>query len=283
MINKYRPYAMGINQTMGSSAAILGTFVAAGFVKHNAGGRGGWQWAYYFQSFVYAVAGISVFATYFPPPPVLRRRGNLREIFARVDYIGILLLCASLASLILGLTWGGSTYPWSSGKIIAMLTCGCGGLVLFGLHEWLGKSDGLFDHRLLQTANFPILLFVCMVDGMLLLGVNVLYSQEIADLFTTDAVNIALILSPYLITSTFGCLPAGFIMAKTKSYRILLVGALLWCGLFTGLMALINPHRLAMACVFSALFGIATAVTTVIPSMHPPLSSHSLVQHTWLT
>jgi MFS family permease len=48
MINKYRPYAMGINQTMGSSAAILGTFVAAGFVKHNAGGRGGWQWAYYF-------------------------------------------------------------------------------------------------------------------------------------------------------------------------------------------------------------------------------------------
>ena len=106
-----------------------------------------------------------------------------------------------------------------------------------------------------------------MVDSMLLLGVNVSYSQEIADLFTTDAVNIALILSPYLIISTFGCLPTRFIMAKTKSYRILLVEAPLWCGLFTGLVALINSHRLAMACVFSALFGIATAVTTVIPSM----------------
>jgi MFS family permease len=95
MINKYRPYAMGINQTMGSIVAILGTFVAAAFVKHNAGG---WQWACYFQSFVYAVAGVSVLATYFPPPPVLQRRGNLGEIFARVDYIGIFLLCASLAS-----------------------------------------------------------------------------------------------------------------------------------------------------------------------------------------
>lgn len=168
--------------------------------------------------------------------------------------------------MLIGLTWGGTTYPWSSGKIIATLTCGCVGLVIFGFWEWLGKSDGLFDHRLLKTANFPILLFVCLIDGMLLLGVNVLYSQEIADLFTTNAIHIAVILSPYLITSTFGCFPAGLIMARTKSYRILLVAALLWCSLFTGLMALINPNRLAMACVFSALFGIATAVTTVIPS-----------------
>jgi hypothetical protein len=35
-------------------------------------------------------------------------------------------------------------------------------------------------------------------------------------------------------------------------------------------MALLNPHRLAMACVFSALFGIAIAVTTVIPSQSVP-------------
>ena len=40
-------------------------------------------------------------------------------------------------------------------------------------------------------------------------GVNVLYSQEIGDLFTTDAIRIPTILSPYLITSTAGCLPAS--------------------------------------------------------------------------
>jgi MFS family permease len=264
--NHARPLAFGINQTMGSSMAILGTFVAAAFVEHNTGGHGGWPWAYYFNAIVYAITGVAVFVTYFPPPPLLRRQGQLKDIISHADYIGILLLCGSLASLLIGLTWGGTTYPWSSGKIIATLTSGCVGLVIFGLWEWLGKSDGLFDHRLLKTANFPILLFVCLIDGMLLLGVNVLYAQEIADLFTTNAIHIAVILCPYLITSTFGCFPAGFVMARTKSYRILLVGALLWCSLFTGLMALINPNRLAMACVFSALFGIATAVTTVIPS-----------------
>lgn len=86
----------------------------------------------------------------------------------------------------------------------------------------------------MQGPNFPILLFVYLIDGMLLLGVNVLYAQEIGDVFSTDAVRIAVILCPNLVTSCFGCLPAGWIMAKTKSYRILLVGALLWCALFTG-------------------------------------------------
>jgi hypothetical protein len=165
--------------------------------------------------------------------------------------------------------WGGSTYPWNSGQVIGTLVAGCVGLVIFGLFEWLiKKENGLLDHRLFETFNFPILCLVCLVDGMLLLGVNVLYAQEIATLFSSDALRIAVILSPYLITSTLGCLPAGFIMGKTKSYRVLLVISLLWCALFTGLMGLVDSSRLNMAYAFSALFGIGTAVTTVIPSKH---------------
>lgn len=61
-----RPLAFGINQTMGSSMAILGTFIAAAFVEHNTGGHGGWRWAYYFNSIIYALAGIAVFVIYFP-------------------------------------------------------------------------------------------------------------------------------------------------------------------------------------------------------------------------
>lgn len=202
--------------------------------------------------------------------------------------------------MIIGLTWGGSTYAWNSGPIIGTLVAGCIGLFVFGLFEWkVKKTNGLLDHRLFETFNFPILCFVCLVDGMLLLGVNVLYAQEIADLFATDAIRIAVILSPYLITSTVGCLPAGWLMGKTKSYRIMLIGALLWCALFTGmlpcsshtrnstrstdgltgLMGLLNPDRLKWAYAFSALFGIGTAVTTVIPSKSSARYPPSPTQH----
>lgn len=182
-----------------------------------------------------------------------------------VDFAQTLLIF----QVVIALTWGGTTYAWSSGVIIGTLVAGCIGLVIFGLFEYKVKTvNGILDHRLFKTMNFPILCFVCLVDGMLLLGINVLYAQEIADLFATDSVRISVILTPYLITSTVGCLPAGWIMGKTHSYRILLIAALLWCALFTGLMAMVDASRLKMAFAFSALFGLGTAVTTVIPSMY---------------
>jgi MFS family permease len=230
MSNKLRPYVFGFAQTINSIAAIMGTFLAADFAQ-----RGAWAWSYRFNGIAYGVAGLLVLLTYYPPPTTIRRSTSLRDICFGIDYCGMLLLAGSVACLVTGLTWGGSKYAWHSGMIIGLLTGGCVGLVILGLFEWKVKTaGGLLDHRLFQNRNFPILCFVCLVDGMLLLGVNVLYSQEIAALFTTNATRIAVILSPYLITSTVGCLPAGWVMGRTQSYRVLLVAALAWCALFTG-------------------------------------------------
>ncbi|KAJ5371380.1 MFS general substrate transporter [Penicillium cataractarum] len=266
MPNKLRPWAMGVSQAMASAFVILGTFVAAAFVQHNIGGAGGWRWAYYFNGIIYGFTAVAIGLTYFPPRPLLGRHRALKEIMTTVDFVGILLMAGSFTSLIIGLTWGGTTYPWNSGRIIATLTMGCVGLVLFGLYEAFVVKEGILDRRLFsESMNFPILLFVCTIDGILLLGVNVALSQEIFDLFTQDAVSIAVMLTPYLALSTFGCIPAGWIMASTKSYKTLLVAALLWCSLFTGLMGLITAERKSWAYAFSALFGAGTAVTTTIP------------------
>ncbi|KAM0130084.1 hypothetical protein ACHAP3_007555 [Botrytis cinerea] len=270
--NRLRPWAMGVSQGMGSAFAVLGTFLAAAFVKMNAGGAGGWRWAYYFNSIIYGITAVMIAFSYFPPRPRLGRHKMLHSITKEIDYVGILLMSGSFASIVLGVTWGGTTYPWSSGQCIGTLTAGCIGLVIFGLYEAFVVTEGIFDHRLFETMNFPILLFVCTIDGMLLLGVNVLYSQEIFDLFTADAVRIAVILSPFLITSAFGCIPAGWIMTSTKSFRWMLVGSLFWCALFTGLMALVTSTRLPMALAFSTLFGLGTAVTTTIPAVALGLS-----------
>ena len=275
--NNMRPTVMGYTQTLASIAALLGTYCTGAFVKYES-----WRWSYYLNSCAYFIAGASIAIAYWPPPPLLRRQEGLRKIYATVDWVGILLLSGSLAALIIALTWGSVTYPWRSGAVLGSLLVGCAGLVALGCYEWLVKKDGLLGHRIFANRNFPILLLVCPIDGMLLLGVNVLFSQEIATLFTTDSVRIAVSLSPYLITSLFGCLPAGYLMSRTKPYRTLLVSALVWCSLFLGklqyyistimpdsvylgLMALITPSRLDWAYAFSTLSGISTAVTTTIP------------------
>lgn len=236
--NKLRPWATGFSQALASFAVIAGTLAAGAFVKYDT-----WRWSYYLNAFVYGTSAVLVGFFYHPPPPSLRRQQTrIRDLLYQVDYLGIFLFTGSIASLIIALTWGGTTYSWSSGRIIGTLVVGCIGLVGFGLYERFSTSEGIFDHRMFQSRNFPLLLFVCIVDGMLLLGVNVLFAQQIADMFTTDPIKIATVLTPYLAASAFGCLPAGWIMARTKSYRTMLVCALLWCSLFTGK----NWHHAAM-------------------------------------
>lgn len=262
--NKYRPWTQGFVMTLASVAVVAGTLAAGVFVKYHT-----WRWSYYLNAGVYGTTALLVLLCYHPPPTGLRRRdASVRTHLAQVDYLGILVFAGALASLLLGLTWGASaTYAWTSAPVLGPLVAGAVGLVAFGVYETYVVTEGMLDHRLFAASrNFPILLFVCAIDGMLLLGVNVLFAQQIAIVFTQDAVQVAADLMPYLVTSAFGCLPAGYLMARTQSYRLLLVVALGWCSLFTGLMALLTPDRLSLLYAFSAMFGIGTAVTTVIPS-----------------
>src|ERR1700755_964894 len=105
---------MGFSQAFASVAVIAGTLGAGAFVKYQS-----WRWSYYLNAFVYGASAILVTVSYFPPPTGLRRRGReLGELLMKVDCFGIILFTGSIASLLIGLTWGGTTYPWNSGRVV---------------------------------------------------------------------------------------------------------------------------------------------------------------------
>ena len=63
--------------------------------------------------------------------------GEIRHKLLRIDYVGSLLTIASSVLLLLGLTWGGVTHPWSSAAVLVPLVLG---VVLFALFlVWEGK------------------------------------------------------------------------------------------------------------------------------------------------
>ena len=43
------------------------------------------------------------------------------QVLTRFDPMGTILLLGTVISLLLALEWGGTTYPWSSGKVVAPL------------------------------------------------------------------------------------------------------------------------------------------------------------------
>ena len=55
----------------------------------------------------------------------------------KIDYLGLLFFLGSCVSIILALVWGGSTYPWTDGRVIVLLVVGPILLILFLATEWL--------------------------------------------------------------------------------------------------------------------------------------------------
>lgn len=204
-----------------SILAIIGAFAAAAYAE-----RGIWRWAYFQGAFAWAFAGLFLTFAYFPPPAGLKRRGLISSMWKELDILGGCIFAGSVAVIVIALVWGGVTYPWRSASVVGPLVAGIVGLFVFGLWEWKGTSAGLFDHRLFVNRNFPMLMIVNMIDGMIILGVNVIWPQEIQTLYSDDPIRICVLLLPTYLIALVLNVPVGLLMTKTKSYRSMLVAAL---------------------------------------------------------
>lgn len=69
------------------------------------------------------------------------REGTVSERLRRVDFIGHSILIASIVSILLPLTWGGTTYSWSSYRILVPLLLGFAGVFAFGAYETFVAKD----------------------------------------------------------------------------------------------------------------------------------------------
>lgn len=61
--------------------------------------------------------------------------GDLRRKFLQIDYVGSLLTILASVLLLLGLNWGGTTYPWVSAPVLVTLLLGVGFFVVFIIWE----------------------------------------------------------------------------------------------------------------------------------------------------
>lgn len=56
-------------------------------------------------------------------------RDSFREKLMKLDWFGNALIIASTTACILGLTWGGIKYPWSSPRVLVPLIMGIVGMI----------------------------------------------------------------------------------------------------------------------------------------------------------
>ena len=184
-----------------------------------------WRWIFYIN----VPLGLLALAVVLRTLPAGVARGR-----PRIDYLGAFLLTLAITGILLACVWGGVTYPWDSGQVLAPAAAGAVLLVAFVLWERRVAEPlvpiGLFSDRVFAVSSLASVVF-----GALIFGVSIyvpIYVQGVLGGSATDSgiVVIPLLLGWVVVSST-----VGFLVARTGRYKrfpliggtLVLVGCLL--------------------------------------------------------
>jgi EmrB/QacA subfamily drug resistance transporter len=191
-----------------------------------------WRWVFYVNMPFGAIA-LYVLLAHMPSLAPARRQ--------RFDYGGAGALLLWTVPMLLALSWGGSTYAWTSPQVLALFGLTAIGLAVFYTVERLSAAP-LFDLTLLKL---PV--FTWAGIGTLFFGAAFLGSVLFLPLYLVEAKGISpsqsgLTLTPLTLGVVVGSFLAGQMAARIGRYKgLLIAGTVLASGVFLAIYAVLGP------------------------------------------
>lgn len=138
-------------------------------------------------------------------------------------------------------------------------------LKLVGEDEWGVEQRWNPASWFIQKPNYAIVLILNFVAGTVLFGGQAYLPQEITTLFTDNALMTGVYNIPFNSMTIISGIICGFIMAKTKEAKAIIVTTFTLLLVGSGLIAVMKPH-INYASLFSptSLLGIAVGASMPI-------------------
>jgi hypothetical protein len=162
-----------------------------------------------------ALAGILIFLPATPPP--VERKGTFKELLWKFDPIGNMFLAPGLICLLLALQWGGTKYPWSSSRVIALLVVGPVLLVAFACTQWF-QENGTVPPRIVRQRSIAAGVFVSFGIGAALIIPTFYLPIWFQAIKGTTAVNAGVRLLPLLLGTVIFVIATGISISKSGYY-----------------------------------------------------------------
>jgi MFS family permease len=111
-----------------------------------------WRWCFFVNLPFGGLAALSILVFLPSNAPSVSSPG-WREQLKQFDLPGTVILVPSIICLIFALQWGGSTWPWSNGRIIALFVIsGVTFIIFLGTQVWQGDRATI-PLRLMKNRN----------------------------------------------------------------------------------------------------------------------------------
>ncbi|KAK4613981.1 Efflux pump dotC [Fulvia fulva] len=193
-----------------------------------------WRWCFYVNAPLDGVALIITFLF-----PLSTPRTPIIQGLLAVDWSGTLTITGGVLMILLGLTYGGITYPWNSATVICLIVFGAVTLVLFVFTQWKVARYPIMPLDLFSNRSNVGSLAVTFAHGWFFMAVFYfmpLYFQ--AGLGANALLSGVYLLPAVLATGVSAAITGGVISATGRFIPPILLGmtlALLGIGLFIDL------------------------------------------------
>jgi hypothetical protein len=242
---KYRYLGSGFIYPWSIAGSGFGPSIAYAFVTRY---PIGWRGVYWFLLTINGAALLCWVLFYFPPTFDDKHRDDTTSKIYWVknfDYLGTFLFAAGIIVFLLGLSWGGSIYPWNSAAVISAIVVGAALLGIFVVWEVYGPiKQPLIPMRLFVNGRWSAAVLLLGLGAGIYYAFAIVWPTQCAVLYATDdpmyVGYISVIIGMGFIT---GQTLAGLLARQIGKTRIQCMVAFTIGGIFLASAATVTPDN----------------------------------------
>ncbi|KAI6082848.1 trichothecene efflux pump [Hypoxylon rubiginosum] len=268
--NKHRPMVISLIFMTNAPIAGIGPMIARAVLQNP---NMGWRWCYYLNIIVVSVAIVLLFLFYHPPTfDLLHERKTKRQLLKQLDYAGIFMWTAGLTLLLMGVSWGGSIYPWKSAATISSIVIGVLLLVALFVYEGYAKLEyPAIPVQFFANRGFISLVACATVATMSYYSAVLLWPQQVMALYTKDVTYGGWISCTVASATALGQAFGGFFVKWGGNVRYWVIFSTFSMVAFVGACASLTPDNLNSGIAFTMIGPFFVGVIEVCALALAPL------------
>ncbi|KAI0102206.1 MFS general substrate transporter [Nemania sp. FL0031] len=201
---------LGIVLSTAALGSIVGPVVGGALADVN------WRWCFYLNLPICAL----VLPILFLFLRIKHRDPQWKDVIVQVDWIGNLVFIGSISSLLVGLTFGGTVYPWSSWRSIVPIVVGVAGWASFHAYEYyIRDANPCLPPHIFGNRTSNAALSMIFVTSMLLQWVCLFWPVYFLAIRGASLTQTGVNFLPYMFLLIPGSAIAGLVLSKTGRYR----------------------------------------------------------------
>lgn len=155
---RLRPKYFAIVLGAWAVGTIIGPVVGGAFVQHST-----WRWCFYIN-FPFCALGFVLAFVFVRLNAVAEL--TLAEKLKRTDWVGAALFLGSTTVFLIGLSWGGVQYTWTSAQTLAPLLVGLAGIAVFVAWQFWTRPRSLLPMSIFWCPSAIFAFYCALVNGI---------------------------------------------------------------------------------------------------------------------